>query len=119
MKLFIAQGLVQDEMLHWTDDNDPVEVSYFVGVHSTLEGAKAQLARVANEERANENDLIDENETGEAHMPELSLEFAEKLTGDFHPRPGETYWVSDAVEFANRGMVCKYQVTLAELDPED
>jgi hypothetical protein len=119
VKLFIAQALIEDGMLHWTDDNDPVEVQYFIGVHSTLESAQAQLTRTANEMRQDQNDLIDENETGEAHMPELALEFREERFGDFHPRPGETYWVSDTVGFSERDMVVKFQVTMSELDPED
>lgn len=117
MKLFIAQALVKDEMAYWQDDPDPVVFESFLGAYSTVEKAQAFLNKVANLERQEENDLIDEAETGEAHMPELTLsfEFSARDEEDWL-RPRDT-WTSDAVEFANRGLTVRYQVFASALDP--
>lgn len=113
MKLFIAQAIIEDGMLCYVDDNDPVEVFSFLGAHDTLEKAQAFLVKVANKDRESENDLIDENETGEAHIPEL------ELTWDHQPQDKYQHerWTSDAVEFANRNMKVRYQVFASRLNP--
>ena len=116
MKLFIAQALVKDEMAYWQDDPDPVVFESFLGAHSTPEKAQAFLNKVANLERQEENDLIDEAETGEAHMPELTLNWTR--AGEDEPMIAlRGKWNSDTLEFANRGMKVRYQVFASALDP--
>lgn len=113
MRLYVAQAIIEDGMLRYVDDNDPVEVESFLGAHSTLEKAQAFLTAVANRDREAENDIIDENETGEAHLPELELSWDHKPKGEYQHES----WTSDAVEFANRDMTVRYQVILTSLDP--
>jgi hypothetical protein len=113
MKLYVAKAIIEDGMLCYVDDNDPVEVESFLGVHSALEKAQAFATKVANKDREAENDLIDENETGEAHLPELELSWDHQPRSEYqHER-----WTSDSVEFANRDMKVQYQVILTSLDP--
>jgi len=115
-KIYIAEALVEDAELHYVDDNDPVETKSFLGAHDSPEKAMAFLYQVANAERQAENDLIDECETGEAHMPELALAFS-SVRADHGAGVRRTTWTSDAVEFANRGMVVRYRVTESRLNP--
>lgn len=116
MKLYIAQALIEDEQLCYIDDPDAPEVESFLGAHSTVEKAQAFLEKVANLERQAENDLIDECETGEAHLPELRLTWAHKPKDPALAYTRDT-WTSGAVEFANRGLKVRYQVFQSALNP--
>ena len=110
MKLFLLETVVTDHDVHFVDDNDPTVFTSAAGVFSAPERAMERASKLLGGFRQTENDLIDEIDDGEAHLPELAATFTEKPAFD------TTWMVSDRLELPHQALSVEFIVRPVELD---